>query len=137
MPEHQFIAVQALGACCGRASGPLPPDCAVAVLGALSAALTGCCGSGMHLVEDATHSRLYATLLRYLNAALLESRKSWVPQSVSIINALRRMLLYGVPRESRTAAIVPTMINSAHSSTATSATNSSCNSSVPIIQCEL
>lgn len=99
--ESQILALQALGTCCGRIAGPLPPDGAAAVLAALCTALTRCCGSGILLSEDAPHSRLYATLLRCLNAAVLESKKAWLPQSTAIIDALRRVLQYGVPRESR------------------------------------
>ncbi|GLC35771.1 hypothetical protein PLESTB_000492500 [Pleodorina starrii] len=104
--ELQVLALNTLAACCGRAgtgtgaaSGAGAGGLTVHEAGALLSAavsLLQACASRSRPVEDAAHSRLYAALVRALQAAIGEVKQAWVARAAMLVEGLQRFLTYGV-----------------------------------------
>ncbi len=114
--EAQCLALQALAACCerntpasstssGSGSGPNPTGGAASPSGLTQEEAEGVLATVCALlhavacrgrpVEDSAHSRLYAALLRALQAAMGASRQAWVPRAAGVVEGLQRLLTYG------------------------------------------
>ena len=68
--ELSRLALHALGTCCSRSPSLVLADDVTSIMQTLVSILQACCMPGAPLVEDAVHSRFYATLLRSLGATM-------------------------------------------------------------------
>lgn len=93
--EPARLALYALSTCLSRGSNVLGQETAMAVLHCTLSVMQAVCSAGMRLVEDAFHSRFYATLLRTLNTVIVESKRGWVAHSAAVVECLRKFMMYG------------------------------------------
>lgn len=118
MLELQLLALNTLAACCGRVNdsgknnGGLTTEEATALLSA-AVSLLQSYATRSRPVEDAAHCRLYAALIRALQAAIGDTRQAWVVRAAMLVEGLQRFLTYGVQASLAAAAAVPTAVAAA------------------------